>query len=189
MDDGFFEALAAVDRGLRRTGAVIAHGVPRLTDDVDATVWADGLDLSHLMADLAAEEIQPRISDALEFARQNQVLLLRHQPSSTDMEVSLAWLPFEREALAAAQTLRLRLSPGEIAIEATSSVCSDCIGTKSGWNVSERFSRNSLRCWRTPTDWWISIGWCEVSSAHAAEATNFLDCVVGCAAARAHGWK
>lgn len=82
--------------------AVIARGVPRQTVDVDATVWAEGVELEALLRVLARHGILPRIADALDFARQHQVLLLRHEPSGTPIEVSLAWLPFERDALARA---------------------------------------------------------------------------------------
>lgn len=117
MADGFSGALAAFDAAMRVTKApymiiggiaVIARGVPRHTDDVDGTVWADGLDLESLLSALRAERIEPRIAEALEFARQNQVFLLRHTPTSTDIDLSLAWLPFEREALAAAEHLDSR---------------------------------------------------------------------------------
>jgi hypothetical protein len=87
--------------------AVIARGVARLTDDVDATVWGGGVDLAVLLKTLGKAGITPRIEGAVEFARQHQVLLLRHKPSSTDMELSLAWLPFEEEALRAANRLEL----------------------------------------------------------------------------------
>jgi hypothetical protein len=55
--------------------AVIARGVPRLTRDVGA------------------------------FAQANQVLLLRHEPSGIDVDLSIAWLPFELDALAASEPL------------------------------------------------------------------------------------
>ncbi|MEA2564123.1 MAG: hypothetical protein QOH06_5627 [Acidobacteriota bacterium] len=79
--------------------AVIARGVPRLTVDVDATIWGADVELLDLFEILAKQGIVPRVRDALEFARERQVLLLRHDPTGTPMEVSIAWLPFEREAL------------------------------------------------------------------------------------------
>lgn len=79
--------------------AVIARGVPRQTVDVDGTVWAEALDLERLFDVLARHGLVPRIPDAREFARERQVLLLRHEPGGTPVEVSLAWLPFERQAL------------------------------------------------------------------------------------------
>lgn len=82
--------------------AVIARGVARPTVDVDATVWAEAVPLERLVEVLARHSIAGRAPDTVEFAQRNQVLLLRHVPSGTPMEVSLAWLPFEREALARA---------------------------------------------------------------------------------------
>jgi hypothetical protein len=87
--------------------AVIARGVRRLTDDVDATVWAEGIDLDQLLTALMQHGIVPRIEDAVTFARRTQVLLLRHDPSGIDIDLSLAWLPFEDEALARATDVRL----------------------------------------------------------------------------------
>lgn len=81
--------------------AVIALGVPRLTVDIDATVAAGPLDLESLIDALGRQGIQPRIPDALAFARDTQVLLAVHTASGTPIDVSLAWLPFENEALAA----------------------------------------------------------------------------------------
>lgn len=102
------QALAALDRALAEIDApamiiggiaVIARGVPRLTVDVDATVWGAAVSLGELFSTLEAHEILPRIPDAEVFARRRQVLLLEHRPSGTPLEVSLGWLPFEREAM------------------------------------------------------------------------------------------
>lgn len=115
-DAALLEALAALTRALDRFGkpfmligglAVIARGVPRDTDDIDATVWAPGLDLDDLLAALREEGITGRIPDLDAFARRSQVLLLHHEPTGTPLEISLAWLPFEREAMSRAETLVL----------------------------------------------------------------------------------
>lgn len=79
--------------------AVIARGVPRQTVDVDGTIWGEGISVDALFATLARHGLVPRIADARDFARERQVLLLRHEPSGTPVEISLAWLPFERAAL------------------------------------------------------------------------------------------
>jgi hypothetical protein len=110
-DRSLLDALAAVQVALDDLGApamiiggiaVVARGIPRLTRDIDATVWGEGLDVDHVLERLAAHQILPRISDAASFARQHQVFLLRHGPSGTPIELTLAWLPFEEEALARA---------------------------------------------------------------------------------------
>lgn len=88
--------------------AVIARGVPRLTRDIDAVVAGAGTDLGALLGALEARKIRPRIPDALAFARESQVLLLRHEPTGVDLDLSLAWLPFEEEALAAAEEITLQ---------------------------------------------------------------------------------
>lgn len=115
-DQDLLEALAALAAALRSLAApsmviggvaVIAHGVPRLTVDIDATVWSEDVELERLLAALARHRIEPRIRDALDFARRRQVLLLEHRPSGTPLEITLASLPFEREALARAAMLRV----------------------------------------------------------------------------------
>lgn len=109
----FDDAVAALARALDEFGvpwmllggvAVIASGVARTTLDVDATLSGQRTDLDGLLATLARHAIEPRLSDALEFARRRQVLLARHTPSGVEVDVSLAWLPFEEQALAASHS-------------------------------------------------------------------------------------
>jgi hypothetical protein len=101
-------ALAALQAALRAIPApsmimggvaVIFHGVGRLTADVDATIWAETLDIENLLRVLSKHEIHPRIADPLGFAQKNQILLLEHRPTETTLDLGLAWLPFEKEAL------------------------------------------------------------------------------------------
>lgn len=87
--------------------AVIARGVPRLTRDVDATVAGDAIRPQDLVDRLRLHDVRPRIGDAIEFAEANQVLLLRHEATGVDVDLSIAWLPFEIEALAAAEPMDL----------------------------------------------------------------------------------
>jgi hypothetical protein len=82
--------------------AVIARGLPRTTLDIDATIWAEPLDLDHALAVFARHGLVPRVSDAARFALAHQVILLRHQASGTPLDITLARLPFEMEALARA---------------------------------------------------------------------------------------
>jgi hypothetical protein len=107
-DPALFSALAALASALSELPqpfmviggiAVIARGVPRQTIDIDATVAADGLDMARLIGALQQHGIAARIPNAVEFARQRQVLLMRHLPTGTPLDISLAWLPFEAEAL------------------------------------------------------------------------------------------
>ena len=87
--------------------AVIARGVARATRDVDATVSSEGASLDEVLSVLDEQGLRPRIDDALGFAHANQVLLLRHTESGVDIDVSIAWLPFELEAIRASENLVL----------------------------------------------------------------------------------
>ena len=85
--------------------AVIAQGVRRTTTDIDATFRAEGVNLEALLRRFVRHGIRPRVPDAVTFARRSQVLLLEHAASGVELDVSLAWLSFEHEALAAAVTI------------------------------------------------------------------------------------
>jgi hypothetical protein len=113
-DQPLRDAIAALAAALAELGepymliggmAVILRGAARPTNDVDATIWGERVEVDTLLAALARHGIAGRIPDAAEFARQNQVLLLRHEASRTPMELSLAWLPFEARALERAERL------------------------------------------------------------------------------------
>jgi hypothetical protein len=82
--------------------AAIVHGVPRSTLDVDATISGLRLAADVALDALLHEGIVPRIPDAAGFAGRSHVLLVRHQASGVPIDISLAWLPFEDEALARA---------------------------------------------------------------------------------------
>jgi hypothetical protein len=81
--------------------AVIARGVRRMTTDIDATIRGDQVDMTSLIKALAKKRIVPRIRDAERFASESLVLLLEHQPTGVELDVSMAWTDFEHEALAA----------------------------------------------------------------------------------------
>lgn len=106
------QALGAVMAALEAFGhpamiiggiAVIARGVARLTKDIDATIAGGDADLDLVVEALASRRIVPRIANAVKFAQESHVLLLRHEPSGVEVDLSLAWLPFELDAIAAAE--------------------------------------------------------------------------------------
>lgn len=107
---GFLDALDALRRALDELArpsmiiggvAVIALGIPRFTVDIDATITGAGLNLGELVEVLGRHGIRPRMPDAVAFARSTQVLLGVHEASGTPIDLSLAWLPFEVEAIGA----------------------------------------------------------------------------------------
>lgn len=118
---GLLAPLIALQRLLARfddqgvvIGGVAASllGKPRLTADVDAVMLVSTDDLPRLMEAAAQEGFAPRIADADQFARRNRVLLLRHQNSSIDVDISLGMLPFEVEAVERSTLYQI----GEVAI-------------------------------------------------------------------------
>lgn len=106
------EPLAAVQRlieQMNHQGVVIGGvaasllGKPRLTADADVLILAS-IDEASRILDLArAEGLQPRIANVIEFARRSRVILLRHDASGIDVDVSLGVLPFEIEAVKRSQ--------------------------------------------------------------------------------------
>lgn len=82
---------------------MIARGVTRLTRDIDIAVAGADLTSADLAEELQHVGIVPRIADAVAFADENQVLLMKHAASGVEIDVSRAWLPFELEALDAAR--------------------------------------------------------------------------------------
>ena len=102
------EPLAAVQRvlsGFKDRGVIIGGvavsllGKPRLTADIDAVVLLSVKDIPQLLEVAQQEGLMPRVSDAVDFARRQRVLLLRHQVSGIDVDISLGILPFEEEAI------------------------------------------------------------------------------------------
>ena len=86
--------------------AVIAHGVQRMTTDIDAVIRGDALKVAALLEILGKHRIVPRVRNAKAFAAKNLVLLMRHQSTEVDLDLSLGWTAFEREAIAARASTR-----------------------------------------------------------------------------------
>jgi hypothetical protein len=82
-------------------------GRPRLTRDVDVLVLVDESHWAGFIAAGAEYGFVPRREDALTFARETRVLLVRHQESGIDVDVVFGRLPFEKEAVARATWVEL----------------------------------------------------------------------------------
>ncbi|MBN1318117.1 MAG: nucleotidyltransferase [Anaerolineales bacterium] len=74
-------------------------GTPRMTADIDVVVLLAKEELPALLDAAGVEGFFPRIPDALDFAIRHNVLLLVHQASRVNLDISLGMLPFEREAI------------------------------------------------------------------------------------------
>ncbi|MBI2941072.1 MAG: nucleotidyltransferase [Chloroflexi bacterium] len=82
-------------------------GRPRVTRDVDAVVLLDAERWEEFLARGAEFGFAARRPDALAFARRAGVLLVRHEPSAIDVDIAFGALPFEREAVARAGTVKV----------------------------------------------------------------------------------
>ncbi len=82
-------------------------GRPRLTRDIDGLVLLDAARWKDFAAEATRFGFAPRIADALAFARESQVLLLRHESSQIDVDITFGALPFERDAVARKITKRI----------------------------------------------------------------------------------
>ena len=80
--------------------AASLHGRPRVTKDVDFVALADEDQWPSLVSHAATYALEPRAHDTLEFARITRVLLMRHQPSRIEIDVSLGVEGY-RDAIAA----------------------------------------------------------------------------------------
>jgi hypothetical protein len=75
-------------------------GRPRVTQDIDALVLLAESEWEPFLATGARFGFVPRLSNALTFAHQARVLLVRHETSGIDIDIAFGALPFEEEAVA-----------------------------------------------------------------------------------------
>lgn len=116
LDQSFTDALESLSLWFKERdlpysiigGIAVAFLVnPRSTQDIDSIVWLDLDQAGDLLRSGASFGFVPRISDALEFVKISRVLLLRHQPSGLDIDISLAATPFEWEMIERARVTSL----------------------------------------------------------------------------------
>ena len=103
------ECLQRADRRAIIVGGLAASllGRPRLTRDIDALADIADDDLELIIESAAATGIEPRIDDARDFAIRSRVLPLRHRASQIDIDLVMATLPFEQDAVTSGQSRSL----------------------------------------------------------------------------------
>jgi predicted nucleotidyltransferase len=82
-------------------------GRPRLTRDVDVLVLLEEGRWGEFLAAGAGHGFLPRRADALAFALETRVLLMRHGESGIDLDLVFGSLPFEKEAVIRAKWVDL----------------------------------------------------------------------------------
>lgn len=77
----------------------------RITKDIDGVIWVDSDQWEPLLNSAVSHHFKRRIKDPLAFARKARVLLLTHEPTGIEIDLSFGALPFEREMIDRAQTV------------------------------------------------------------------------------------
>jgi predicted nucleotidyltransferase len=83
-------------------------GRPRVTRDVDVLVLLDEKDWGEFLSAGTEFGFVARVTNPLDFARKAKVLLIRHEPSGIDVDVTFGVLPFEKEAITNAVWVNIR---------------------------------------------------------------------------------
>lgn len=113
--------LAALSRGLEAHGipfmliggqAVLLHGRPRLTDDVDATLGVGPDQLPAVLAACADIGLDPLPDDVTGFVGETYVLPTKHAGSGMRVDLIFSTLPYEAQAIARA--VRVRIAETEV---------------------------------------------------------------------------
>jgi hypothetical protein len=129
-------------------------GKPRLTADVDVLILLSIDDLPRLVEVAIKEGLVRRLSDAETFARQHRVLLLRHQESNINVDISLGILPFEAEAVErgtvhqiAAVTIRLPTPEDLIIFKAVAHRPKDLLDIQSVVEAQAHLDKERIKYW------------------------------------------
>ena len=129
-------------------------GEPRLTADADALVLLSLDELPHFLEIAELEGLQPRIPDAISFARRSRVILLQHKPSGINVDISLGLLPFEIETVERSQeyqagTLTIRLPTPEdlIILKAVAHRPKDMLDIASIISTQEHLDEKRIAFW------------------------------------------
>lgn len=79
--------------------AVGVLGKARFTGDLDAMFLLSTQDIPRFLEEAKQEGIEPRVENAVEFAKKKRVLLLRHTITETDIDISMGIMPLEEEII------------------------------------------------------------------------------------------
>jgi hypothetical protein len=106
---GLAHALAAHQIPFMLIGgqAVLLHGRPRLTDDIDATLGVGPDRLPAVLAACAAIGLDPLPENVPGFVAETFVLPTRHAPTGMRVDLIFSTLPYEAEAIARAVSVSI----------------------------------------------------------------------------------
>jgi len=116
LDQAYLRALQALTKLMESTKtpyaaigglAVTLIAKPRFTEDIDAVVWLERKVWADMLEQARLYDFEPRAEHALKFAAQTNMLLLKHEPTEVEIDVSCGALPFEWEMIERAQVINL----------------------------------------------------------------------------------
>lgn len=129
-------------------------GRPRVTRDVDALVLMDEKDWDGFLATGAEFGFVARVTNPLMFAQKAKVLLVRHEPSGIDVDITFGTLPFEKEAIRNAvwvniRGVRLPLPTAEdlIIMKAVAHRSRDLVDIESIVDAQKKLNLRRIRRW------------------------------------------
>jgi hypothetical protein len=79
--------------------AVLLHGEPRLTRDIDLTLGCDAGELNRLLEIAATADLQPAVTHVEEFVRKTNVLPLTDRSTEIRVDMIFSFTPYEAEAI------------------------------------------------------------------------------------------
>ncbi len=134
--------------------AVALIAQPRMTEDIDAVISLDTNLLESFLSTAISYGFAPRINDAADFARRRRVILLQHQPTGVNVDLSCGILPFEEEMIARARELvigsvRIKVaSPEDLIItKAVAHRPRDIADIESILNIEPNLDFDRIRFW------------------------------------------
>lgn len=107
----FERLLAGITRELRSRDipfmhiggqAVLLHGAPRLTQDIDVTLALGPDDVATIVAVCGALDLEPLVADLASFARETFVCPLRDRATGIRVDLIFSTTPYEHAAIARA---------------------------------------------------------------------------------------
>lgn len=79
--------------------AVLLHGEPRLTRDIDLTLGCDAGELGRVLSIAAAADLRPAVTQVEAFVKQTNVLPLIDRSTEIRIDMIFSFTPYEAEAI------------------------------------------------------------------------------------------
>jgi hypothetical protein len=91
--------------------AVLLHGEPRLTRDIDITLGADSTALTRVLEVTGSIGLTPSVRDVEQFVRRTNVLPLSEEPAAIRVDLIFSFTPYEAQAIERATSFSMLNTP------------------------------------------------------------------------------